>query len=121
MIYQNWIDNGRKIWYNKWTGGVWESAWHSASAPGEAERDFYGGAFENLNATIKLTAAEIQLRAIAMDSWAALEHQLKYKRRIANQQLLVAGLKRCADEIASTDLSMQTLRQLICGTSSNRR
>ena len=56
---------------------------------------------------------EIQLRTIAMDSWAALEHKLKYKKNIANQEMIVAELKRCADELASCDLSMTTIRELI--------
>ena len=57
--------------------------------------------------------AEIQLRTIAMDSWASLEHQLKYKKNVKNQALIVSELKRCADEMASTDVSMQTIRDLI--------
>lgn len=56
---------------------------------------------------------EIQLRTIAMDCWASLEHQLKYKKNIGNTDLIVSELKRCADEMASTDLSMQTIRDLI--------
>lgn len=56
---------------------------------------------------------EIQLRTIAMDSWAALEHKLKYKKNIRNTRLIELELKRCADEMASTDLSMQTIRDLI--------
>ncbi len=56
---------------------------------------------------------EVQLRTIAMDCWANIEHQLKYKRDIPNQELIVQELKRCADEIASTDLSLQTIRDLI--------
>ena len=56
---------------------------------------------------------EIQLRTIAMDSWASLEHKLKYKKNVSNQELIVAELKRCADEMASCDLSMQTIRDLI--------
>ncbi|MBQ3330681.1 MAG: GTP pyrophosphokinase family protein [Ruminococcus sp.] len=56
---------------------------------------------------------EIQLRTIAMDCWASLEHQLKYKKSIKNTALIVDELKRCADEMASTDLSMQTIRDLI--------
>ena len=56
---------------------------------------------------------EIQLRTIAMDCWASLEHQLKYKKHIKNTALIVDELKRCADEMASTDLSMQTIRDLI--------
>ena len=56
---------------------------------------------------------EIQLRTIAMDCWASLEHQLKYKKNIRNTALIEGELKRCADEMASTDLSMQTIRDLI--------
>ena len=52
---------------------------------------------------------ELQIRTIAMDTWAAL----KYKKDIPNQELLVAELKRVADELASCDLSMQTIRELI--------
>lgn len=56
---------------------------------------------------------EVQLRTIAMDCWASIEHQLKYKQNVADQALIVRELKRCADEIASTDLSLQTIRELI--------
>ena len=56
---------------------------------------------------------EIQLRTIAMDSWASLEHKLKYKKNIEDQELIVAELKRCADEMASCDISMQTIRDMI--------
>ena len=56
---------------------------------------------------------ELQIRTIAMDTWAALEHRMKYKKDIPNQELLVGELKRVADELASCDLSMQTIRELI--------
>lgn len=56
---------------------------------------------------------EIQLRTIAMDCWASLEHQMKYKQDIKNAELLTEELRRCADEMASTDLSMQTIREMI--------
>lgn len=56
---------------------------------------------------------EIQLRTIAMDSWAALEHEMKYKHEVENAALISRELKRCADELASCDLSMQTIRNLI--------
>ena len=59
--------------------------------------------------------AEIQLRTIAMDTWASLEHEMKYKRSVENQNLIVSELKRCADELASCDLSMQTIKKLIRG------
>ncbi len=58
--------------------------------------------------------AEFQLRTISMDTWAALEHHLKYKKQIGGDQaLIIAELKRCADELASTDISMQTIRNMI--------
>lgn len=57
--------------------------------------------------------AEIQLRTIAIDFWAALEHQLKYKKDIEHEKIIRSELKHCADEIASVDVSMQTLRDLI--------
>ena len=57
---------------------------------------------------------EIQLRTISQDTWAALEHHMKYKKEISgNTDLIVRELKRCADELASTDESMQTLRDMI--------
>ena len=56
---------------------------------------------------------EIQLRTIAMDSWASLEHQMKYKKNISNHERITKELKRCADELASCDLNMQTIRKLI--------
>ena len=59
--------------------------------------------------------AEIQIRTVAMDTWASLEHQLRYKKNIKNTELIANELKRCADELASTDLSMQTIREMIQG------
>jgi len=57
---------------------------------------------------------EIQLRTISMDTWAALEHHMKYKKKITgNERLIENELKRCADELASTDVSMQEIRNLI--------
>lgn len=56
---------------------------------------------------------EIQIRTIAQDSWASLEHKMKYKKHIPNQKMIQSELKRCADEIASTDITMQTIQELI--------
>lgn len=57
--------------------------------------------------------AEIQLRTIAMDTWAALEHELKYKKNIDNQEMIIQELRRCANDLAACDISMQTMRHLI--------
>lgn len=58
---------------------------------------------------------EIQIRTIAMDFWASLEHEMKYKRNVKNQKMIEEELKRCADEIATTDINMQTIRNMING------
>ena len=67
--------------------------------------------------------AEIQLRTIAMDTWAALEHRVKYKKDLTgvNLELITSELKRCADELASCDLSMQAIRNMIDSTSGGRQ
>lgn len=56
---------------------------------------------------------EIQLRTIAMDTWAALEHELKYKKHISNPEMIAQELHRCANDLAACDVSMQTLRRII--------
>lgn len=56
---------------------------------------------------------EIQLRTIAMDTWASLEHEMKYKHEVKNSQMIANELKRVSDELASCDVSMQTIRDMI--------
>lgn len=63
--------------------------------------------------------AEVQIRTIAQDFWASLEHQIKYKHQIPHEALIQQELKRCADEIASLDLTMQTIQELIHPNSSD--
>lgn len=56
---------------------------------------------------------EIQLRTIAMDTWASLEHEMKYKHNVNNPERISRELKKCADQLASCDVQMQTIHQLI--------
>lgn len=56
---------------------------------------------------------EIQIRTVAMDFWASLEHQLKYKKDLVNQRDIQKELKNCADTIANTDLQMMNIRNKI--------
>lgn len=58
---------------------------------------------------------EVQLRTIAMDCWACLEHQMKYKQEIPDARLIAGELKECAEGLASADLSMQAIRDWIAG------
>ena len=52
---------------------------------------------------------ELQLRTIAMDFWASLEHQLRYKADVEVPPHVSADLKACADVIAATDEEMQRI------------
>lgn len=56
---------------------------------------------------------EIQIRTIAMDCWASLEHMLKYKKNIENSYEISKEFKICADEISSIDYSLQDIRNKI--------
>ena len=53
---------------------------------------------------------EVQIRTVAMDFWASLEHQIRYKNHTAETRRIAGELKECADVIAQTDLRMQALR-----------
>ena len=61
--------------------------------------------------TKKMMRVEIQLRTIAMDFWASLEHKLKYKQEVDDAAYVTQELKDCADIIASVDHRMEKLRQ----------
>ncbi len=58
--------------------------------------------------------AEIQLRTVAMDFWASLEHDIRYK---ADKSTLPAGINEemlaCADKIAEIDRQMQDMYRRI--------
>ncbi|MDE5716051.1 MAG: GTP pyrophosphokinase family protein [Lachnospiraceae bacterium] len=58
-------------------------------------------------------AVEVQIRTIAMDFWASLEHQLKYKQEVPNQVEIVNSLTACAEQIAAIDEQMWQVRQQI--------
>lgn len=56
---------------------------------------------------------EVQIRTIAMDFWASLEHKLRYKKEIENSEAIGERLKKCAEEIEKLDLEMQEIREEI--------
>ncbi|RPJ43801.1 MAG: GTP pyrophosphokinase family protein [Candidatus Latescibacterota bacterium] len=60
--------------------------------------------------------AEIQIRTIAMDFWASLEHELAYKLADEKGEAVARELKACADVIAETDLRMQALHNTTTGS-----
>ena len=61
----------------------------------------------------KLMRVEVQIRTIAMDFWASLDHQLKYKKERADAAEISEELRRCAEVIAQTDQEMLSIRKRI--------
>lgn len=64
----------------------------------------------NLSARTESVLVEIQIRSVAMDFWASLEHDLRYK---VDKATLPDGINeemlQCADEIAVIDRKMQDM------------
>lgn len=56
---------------------------------------------------------EVQIRTVAMNFWASLEHQIKYKHNVKEAEKIGRDLKDCADTIANTDLRMQKIREAL--------
>lgn len=67
----------------------------------------------NIAGEIHKVYLEIQIRTIAMDFWSSLEHQMKYKKNIQDQKMIVNELKKCAEQIATTDINMMAIRNMI--------
>jgi len=63
----------------------------------------------------QLVRVEIQIRTVAMDFWASLEHQLKYKKDLDHSKAIEDELKLCAETIAQTDMQMMNIRNRIEG------
>jgi putative GTP pyrophosphokinase len=62
---------------------------------------------------IEKITVEIQIRTLAMDYWASLEHDLAYKLSDQKTDEMAHELKDCADVIAQTDSRMQKLKNII--------
>lgn len=63
----------------------------------------------------KKIPVEIQLRTIAMDFWAALEHQIRYKKDNDRLEEFSIPLKACAELSATLDHHMNELRKKALG------
>lgn len=61
----------------------------------------------------RLMKVEIQLRTIAMDFWASLEHQLRYKKSYNFTEEMAKELSDCAAISAALDLRMEKLRKQV--------
>lgn len=60
----------------------------------------------------RIMKVEVQLRTIAMDCWASLEHKLRYKKNIPDSEVeaLAKELSECAEISAVLDARMEAIR-----------
>ena len=56
---------------------------------------------------------EIQFRSIAMDTWASLEHELKYKNKGALTEDIQKQLTQCAKTLSDVDEQMERIRHQV--------
>lgn len=63
----------------------------------------------------KSMKVEVQIRTIAMDFWASLEHKLRYKKNICSDEMeiLEKELLECSEISASLDKKMEAIRKRI--------
>ena len=63
----------------------------------------------------RLVKTEVQLRTIAMDFWASLDHKLQYKKDIAPEEAaeISRSLAECAETIAALDEKMEKIKNRI--------
>lgn len=62
---------------------------------------------------VRPVRCEIQIRTIAMDFWATLDHDMQYKKQVEDAEEIMRELKECADIIHNTDEKMMRLRERI--------
>ena len=63
----------------------------------------------------RLMRVEVQFRTIAMDWWASLEHQIRYKKEVTVTKDNVKELRDCAEQAALLDYRMEQLYKTIQG------
>lgn len=63
----------------------------------------------------RLMRVEVQFRTIAMDWWASLEHQIRYKKEVTVTKDNVKELRDCAEQAALLDYRMEQLYKNIQG------
>jgi putative GTP pyrophosphokinase len=74
-----------------------------------------------LSESTELVKVEVQIRTIAMDFWASLEHELSYKLPRGKTKSVTKELKNCADIISNIDQRMQNLYNVTIPAESTRK
>ncbi len=62
---------------------------------------------------VEQTYVEVQIRTIAMDFWASLEHKIYYKYGKEIPERLIIELKEAADSISKLDMKMENIHKEI--------
>lgn len=57
----------------------------------------------------RMMRVEVQFRTIAMDWWASLEHQIRYKKEVEISNETAKELRDCAEQAALLDYRMQQI------------
>lgn len=61
----------------------------------------------------RMMKVEVQLRTLAMDTWASLEHKMRYKKNLKITDEMSDELLRCADVCSELDRRMEQLNRKI--------
>ena len=67
------------------------------------------------------TKVEVQIRSVAMDFWASLEHKIAYKFEGNAPENLLKELKACADIVDMLDAKMLSLNEAITAYAAEQR
>lgn len=70
----------------------------------------------------RMVKVEVQLRTIAMESWANLEHKMRYKNALTDEKLQAVTnmLNECAEMSHMLDLKMQEVRDIVTESQNNQ-
>ena len=65
----------------------------------------------------KKMKVEVQIRTVAMDLWASLEHKIYYKKEVDPERAAAAAerLRACAEKCAELDGELQSIRNFVDG------
>ena len=66
-----------------------------------------------LSRHVQPVRVEVQIRTIAMDFWASLEHELRYKAEGPVSDEILQSLQDCAEVIAQTDCRMEAIARQV--------
>ena len=67
----------------------------------------------HLNGRVEMVEAEIQIRTMAMDFWASLDHKIKYKFEGEMPEEVKQEIYNCSYEVKQLDAKMYRLNEIM--------